>query len=141
MALELGRTAMPRFSPAASAELQSYPWPGNVRELKNVVERAVYRSDWESISEVVFDPFVSPYGGAVPAAHDEDRPLSEKRAVAEDLPPLPIQQAVWDLKVRMIENALMRAKYNQRRAATLLGLTYDQFRGLYRRYTAGRPGH
>jgi psp operon transcriptional activator len=41
----------------------------------------------------------------------------------------------------MIENALMRAKYNQRRAATLLGLTYDQFRGLYRRYTAGRLGH
>lgn len=139
MALELGRSAMPRFSAAASAELQSYSWPGNVRELKNVVERAVYRSDSESISEIVFDPFVSPYGATAPTAHDEGQRLEEKKAVAEDLPPLPIQQAVWNLKVRMIENALIRTKYNQRRAATLLGLTYDQFRGLYRRYTAGRP--
>jgi psp operon transcriptional activator len=112
-----------------------------VRELKNVVERAVYRSDSESIAEIVFDPFVSPYGATAPAAHGEGQRLEEKKAAAEDLPSMPIQQAVWNLKVRMVENALIRTKYNQRRAATLLGLTYDQFRGLYRRYTAGRPGH
>lgn len=40
MALELGRSAMPRFSAAASAELQSYSWPGNVRELENAIEHA-----------------------------------------------------------------------------------------------------
>jgi psp operon transcriptional activator len=34
----------------------------------------------------------------------------------------------------MVEEALKSARYNQRKAASILGLTYDQFRGLYRRY-------
>jgi psp operon transcriptional activator len=34
----------------------------------------------------------------------------------------------------MLENALKKAKFNQKKAAQLLGLTYHQFRGLYRQY-------
>jgi psp operon transcriptional activator len=139
MALELGRTEIPEFGPEASAALKRHAWPGNVRELKNVVERAVYRSDSAIISEVVFDPFASPLGCGPPAAEVAAPAPAGKKAAAEDLLDLPILQAVWNLKVRMMEAALMRSKFNQRRAATLLGLTYDQFRGLYRRYTAGRP--
>jgi psp operon transcriptional activator len=33
----------------------------------------------------------------------------------------------------LLDNALRRARYNQRAAAKLLGLTYHQFRGLYRK--------
>jgi psp operon transcriptional activator len=36
----------------------------------------------------------------------------------------------------MLELALGKAKYNQKKAARILGLTYHQFRGLYRRYQA-----
>ncbi|MGD2014696.1 MAG: sigma 54-interacting transcriptional regulator, partial [Desulfobacterales bacterium] len=43
MAVELGWTEIPQFSPEAVRALEEYQWPGNVRELKNVVERAVYR--------------------------------------------------------------------------------------------------
>ncbi len=46
----------------------------------------------------------------------------------------PLKEAVWGLKVRMLENALKKAKFNQKKAAQLLGLTYHQFRGLYRQY-------
>ena len=141
MALELGRVEMPEFSSEASAKLERYSWPGNVRELKNVVERAVYRSDAALISEIVFDPFESPYTGTPLAARDEGSPSMQKRVIAEDLLALPIKQAVWNLKVRMMVNALNQSKHNQRRAATLLGLTYDQFRGLYRRYTASHLDH
>jgi transcriptional regulator with GAF, ATPase, and Fis domain len=38
----------------------------------------------------------------------------------------------------MLETALKRVQYNQRKAAAELGLTYNQFRGLYRRYQARR---
>ena len=38
------------------------------------------------------------------------------------------------LKVKMLEAALRKAKYNQKKAARILGLTYHQFRGLYRQY-------
>ena len=61
MAYELGRSGIPVFTPAAAKELEGYAWKGNVRELKNVVERAVYRTDTGSIAEVIFDPFISPY--------------------------------------------------------------------------------
>jgi psp operon transcriptional activator len=46
----------------------------------------------------------------------------------------PLKEAVWGLKVRMLEDALKKAKFNQKKAAQLLGLTYHQFRGLYRQY-------
>src|SRR3954466_4890531 len=37
------------FSPAAEAELSSYPWPGNVRELQNCIERAAILTEGETI--------------------------------------------------------------------------------------------
>jgi psp operon transcriptional activator len=46
----------------------------------------------------------------------------------------PLKKAVWELKVRMLERSLDQAKYNQKKAASILGLTYHQFRGLYRQY-------
>jgi psp operon transcriptional activator len=54
MAFELERPDIPRFSGEALAALERYDWPGNIRELKNVVERAVYRSDAERITEISF---------------------------------------------------------------------------------------
>ena len=53
MAMELGRhDHIPKFSPEAMTALETHPWRGNVRELKNVVERAVYKSDDYCIREI-----------------------------------------------------------------------------------------
>ena len=46
----------------------------------------------------------------------------------------PMKEAVWDLKVQMLERPWPSHKFNQKKAAKLLGLTYHQFRGLYRQY-------
>lgn len=134
MAVELEREEIPQFSPEAVRALEMHEWPGNVRELKNVVERAVYRSQSITISEVVFDPFSSPYQQKPPetAADDADQEKNFDRI--GDLRGRPLKAAVWDLKVRMLENALQQAKFNQKKAAQILGLTYHQFRGLYRQY-------
>ncbi len=135
MAKELGRPEIPVIGDAAAAALERHPWPGNVRELKNLVERAVYRSDMALISEVEFDPFRSPHA---PLARPE-RPAREETPVPkEESPKVMMKAAVWDLQVRMLEAALRRVQYNQRKAAAALGLTYNQFRGLYRRYRTQR---
>jgi psp operon transcriptional activator len=133
MAFELGREEIPQFSEETIRALERYSWPGNVRELKNVVERAVYRSDSPVITDIVFDPFVSP--------HDEYRPTQKEASQAEDetipLPDFmnkPLDEAVRELKVQLLNKALRQAKYNQTKAARILGLTYHQFRGLYRKY-------
>ena len=136
MAVELGWTEIPQFSPEAVKALEGHQWPGNVRELKNVVERAVYRSDSPRIGEIVFDPFSSPYEKKTPEIETENSAVDATSSDLSDLMVRPLKEAVWGLKVRMLENALEKARFNQKKAAQLLGLTYHQFRGLYRQYRA-----
>ncbi len=136
MAFELERQEIPRFSGEALAALERYDWPGNIRELKNVVERAVYRSDAERITEISFDPFHLPYEQRVAPVKEDQPPDEPETKNSTHLLNKPLKEAVWQLKVDLLEKALKKAKYNQKTAAALLGLTYHQFRGLYRQYQA-----
>ncbi len=136
MAYELEWPEIPEFSPAAVESLQNHDWPGNVRELKNVVERAVYRCDAMIIEDISFNPFTSPYEPKripfpePPVQQDfESQPDDES-----DIMAMTLNEAVWEVKVRMLEQALVESKYHQKEAARRLGLTYHQFRGLYRQY-------
>ena len=143
MEYELGRDWMPEFSDETMASLEEYPWPGNVRELKNVVERAVYQTDEPLITEICFDPFDSPYqlptaGKRVAGENKGQVALPEIQAAEPEIqaaPRLkPLKQAVQELESSLLNQALAEAKFNQKKAAELLGLTYNQFRGLYRKY-------
>jgi psp operon transcriptional activator len=136
MALELGRREMPAFSRSAEQALERYAWPGNVRELKNVVERAVYRSRGQRITAVLFDPFDSVDGHPPP-------PVTPPETAPETAPPppgidpqahLPLPEAIAQLQVHRLREALQSTRFNQRQAAARLGLTYDQLRGLVRRF-------
>ena len=140
MAYELGRAEVPEFSDEAVAALEQHSWPGNVRELKNVVERAVYRAEGALIHAVDFDPFRSPFKAA-PSAHETApvEPTAGEATAGEAVQPAgiedkPFQEAVTEFELRLLRNALERANFNQKRAAELLGLTYHQFRGYYRKY-------
>ena len=133
MAHELGRESLPRFSPRVVAQMESYPWPGNVRELRNVVERAVYRSDTPTVDEIVFDPFVPSFSAVMSDEIEAPAPDPTPPA-APDRPDRSLEEAVRDLEVRMIRESLTEARYNQRQAAEVLGLTYHQFRGRWRKY-------
>ncbi|MFV0422453.1 phage shock protein operon transcriptional activator [Oleidesulfovibrio sp.] len=46
----------------------------------------------------------------------------------------PLQQATRQLELGYLKAALERTRHNQREAAELLGLTYHQFRGLFRKH-------
>lgn len=121
MALECNREKMPLLSEKVTELLLAYPWPGNVRELKNVIERAVYRSTTQEITEIQFNPFENPY------------PIPEKREQSK--PPLTTyEEAKRELDIRYVTQALLKTEGNQKEAAKAMNLTYDQFRGLYRKY-------
>jgi psp operon transcriptional activator len=134
MAFELGRQKIPRFSRQAAIILEQYSWPGNVRELKNVVERAVYRTRAERIDDVALDPFHPSHPSDPAVAQAVDASVAVGDDSHDPLDDLALNDAVWELKVRRLTRALVQARHNQRRAARLLGLSYHQFRGLYRRY-------
>lgn len=46
----------------------------------------------------------------------------------------PLPEAVRELELGALQAALEKAKYHQGEAANLLGISYHQFRGLYRKY-------
>jgi DNA-binding NtrC family response regulator len=114
------------FTAAALDRLVAYDFPGNVRELKNVVERAAYAADKAAIDAVEVDRALPP-------------PTSGKNAPVEtvafvDDPQLPLPERTAAFERAVCKDALERTRWNQRDAAEQLGLTYDQFRHLYRKY-------
>lgn len=132
MAKELGRELFPGFTQLAQEQLQAFHWPGNVRELKNVVERCVYRTEPEElVDEVVFDPFLSPYRPLKEASATRDAVRSPARPASF---PLDLKDHIKDQEIDLIERAMAEAKFNQRKAADLLGLTYHQLRGYLKKY-------
>jgi len=126
MSRELGRKTVPVFSDRVKERIISHPWPGNIRELKNAVERAVYREDGHFIRELVINPFQNPWASADSAGV----PGSRK---SEASWPLDIKAEVRALEKQRLIEAMRRSNFHQGRAAKLLGLSYDQFRGLFRR--------
>jgi psp operon transcriptional activator len=136
MAYELAREDIPEFSPDAVKALEEYDWPGNIRELKNLVERAVYRSESTQIKNIIFDPFQSPYkdinfGRKITISANK---IESNGSNTDDLMEMPFTEAVEELKLRFLKKALEETRFNQRASARNLGLTYNQFRGLYRKY-------
>ncbi|HEY1078022.1 MAG TPA: phage shock protein operon transcriptional activator [Fontimonas sp.] len=150
MARELGREYFAGFSPAAERALLAHHWPGNVRELRNVVERSVYRLDHarQVIERIEFDPFASPYrpqagadsatisaavAGAAPAVTTAPAAPATAPQLAPQLP-LNLERTVAEFEIELLNRALAEARFNQKRAAELLELSYHQFRGLLRKY-------
>lgn len=136
MSLELGWREVPRFSPKAMEALEAHSWPGNIRELKNVVERAVYASGGDAIRAVNFDPFNNPYESDGHPDLDADVNSRSSADAIQDLlgGNKSLDTLIRELEVTALQTALKEAKFHQGEAAQLLGLSYHQFRGLYRKH-------
>ncbi len=135
MGQELRLEETPEFSNEAIDELMHFKWPGNIRELKNVVERAVYQCQGDTIESVNFKPFESPYA-RLPDKMPEKEEVTEDTAINEGKS---LTEAVRELEFNALKNALESCRYHQGEAAEHLGLTYHQFRGLYRKYKDALP--
>jgi len=133
MAMELGSTETPEFSPAVKAQLEHYAWPGNIRELKNVVERAVYRAEGRVVNTLCFEPFISPFARSEPVHAAPKGPTSISTS-PEISGKTNFREAVETYEIGLLRDSLRYCRHHQRDAAAYLGLTYHQFRGLYRKY-------
>ena len=130
MTAELARPYFAGFTQSAMTVLIGHTWPGNVRELRNVIERSVCRltRPEQRLDDVVIDPFPRPSASApaaaVPAAQAGDGFRSQIRRH----------------EAQLLQDALAGARFNQKRAAASLGLSYDQFRRLLRAHRLQTPG-
>jgi len=89
----------------AAKELKSYDWPGNGRELSNVLERAMYSSDNNTI-----------YKGDLPFNLDYSTQSHGKKKK------LTLKNAQSQAQIKAIYQALARTGYNKAKAAKLLGI-------------------
>ncbi len=134
------------FSEEVEQELLGYPWPGNIRELKNVVERAVYQFGDSVVTNLVFNPFESPYRPKARSAakqHAASAPVAEQPESlqqpvgAPDLSGLEafdFKEQVQDYEIDLLKQAMAQNQYNQKKAAEFLNLSYHQLRGYLRKY-------
>jgi psp operon transcriptional activator len=131
MVSELRQAFFPGFGSRATSSLLRHRWPGNVRELKNAIERSVYRSDSpeQPITKIAFDPFDSPFQLA---RAEETQSVAPKRR--PPLLPADLGQRLLDTERDLLQAAMEKARFNQKIAADLLGLTYHQLRGKLRKH-------
>lgn len=131
MALELGEPDVVEFSDRALETLLKHDWPGNVRELKNVVERSVFRADGGMIDEIVLDPFAVDWdGNAADKTGLQEKDSGSKSGSAD----LGFKETIQKIELEALREALHATQYKQTKAAERMGLSYHQFRGLYRKY-------
>jgi DNA-binding NtrC family response regulator len=124
---------LPPMSPALQEQLLTYDWPGNVRELENVVQRFVILRDEalvlkelnqrkthrESAAPVSVDPTPTP----PPMAIVDGLPSAVAPREAESLPDL-VRRTTDRVEREMIAHALDVVRWNRRRAAQMLGVSY-----------------
>jgi len=160
MAREMEMELFSGFTEKAKRTLLDYEWPGNIRELKNVVERAVYRTNNPHlpVHDIVLDPFESAFRPRsriktkdriqTQSANDANaeqiiEPIVQDTSMAAPslVAPQSITDYPIDLKERsqqyeidMIRQALADSQFNQKKTAEKLGLTYHQLRGYLKKY-------
>ncbi|MEP1447766.1 MAG: phage shock protein operon transcriptional activator [Paraglaciecola sp.] len=156
MARELDMELFSGFTEKAKRTLLEYNWPGNIRELKNVVERAVYRSNNPNlpVHNIVLDPFESNYRPQK-RVKTQDRVIQpEVVSLPDNIPepipdtsvtsglktspsfdfPVDLKELSQDFEIDLINQALADSQFNQKKTAEKLGLTYHQLRGYLKKY-------
>jgi DNA-binding NtrC family response regulator len=92
--------------------LQGYRWPGNTRELERVIRRYLVIEDEDSIRAEL--------GSKQGAGPVEEEELLDSGAPLREI----VSQAVARVEARAITAALQRTRWNKKRAATELGISY-----------------
>lgn len=112
------------ISPNLLHLLQKHPWPGNIRELENLIERFVILGSEEAVSVELLHWDRTNLSADVPI----HGPIQLKKVT---------RQAVRDLERKIILNVLEENRWNRKRAASELKISYRAL--LYKIRQAGLP--
>ena len=98
----------------------------------------MYKNGDGHISQLVFNPFDSPY-----RIHGQDRgtdadgsanPMAAMMPNLSSADSVDFKNQVQDFEINLINQAMEQSQYNQKKAAEFLNLSYHQLRGYLRKY-------
>ena len=117
---KMGLSKPPVIDIKAMESMMNYRWPGNVRELRNVLERALMRSDRANIiaQDLEIRRDSSVLGGASAGDVVQDLVYYDKT----------LPEIVNETKRRAITEALRRCGGSIKEACVMLGVTYESLR-------------
>ncbi len=105
----------PVISEQAMHTLKHHHYTGNVRELINILQRAVTmcENNMIELDDLMLEQVSVREPEPVPGGREEDQTLDTY---------------IEDIEMKMLEDALKKARYNKTRAADLLGISFRSFR-------------
>ena len=112
------------LSPAALNLLLKHPWPGNIRELENLIERYVILGSEDAISSELLSWDQTHVAADIPV----EGQIHLKKVT---------RQAVQDLERKIILSVLEANRWNRKRTASALKISYRAL--LYKIRRAGLP--
>ena len=113
-----------KLSQSAIAALEAYDWPGNVRELENVIQRLAILQDEAHVLAELRASEANRESAAIAAATGMAE--TEPGAVETEPESLPdqVRKATEAVEREAIERVLGLVRWNRRRAAEQLGVSY-----------------
>jgi two-component system response regulator AtoC len=112
------------LSPSAMRLLEKHPWPGNIRELENLIERYVILGSEDAVSSELLSWEQTHAVGEAPT----DGQIHLKKVT---------RQAVHELERKIILSVLEANRWNRKRTASALKISYRAL--LYKIRRAGLP--
>lgn len=126
---ELNWSYFPGFTDHAKNTLEGHHWPGNIRELRNAVERSIFRHGDQTspINQITINPFQNQKTETI--FHDDNTATHGTATTAVNF-----NKEVHQFKKSLLMKHLAGNHYSQKKTASDLMLSYDQIRGLIRKY-------
>ncbi|MDB5970476.1 MAG: sigma-54-dependent Fis family transcriptional regulator [Hydrocarboniphaga sp.] len=130
------KVARPQLADSARRALEAYGWPGNIREVENVVHFAllVAKTDEIRLEHLKLNGITSPLATGAGAAASRLSPREQVAAAVRSLLLEPGADLFNELERIVVDEAFRHSRYNQVRAASLLGLSRNVLRTLLKKH-------
>ncbi len=139
----LGLPQSPGLSANVRNQLLTYPYPGNVRELKNIIERSVLLSDFETITQIEFGeqiPEEAEHRQVVAPATSAIQTTFEPEPLGDDDVAVGLKEVVSQYERTVIIDCLNSCNWHTKRAAEQLSLPLSTLNHKMKKYDISAAG-
>ncbi|MEZ8410878.1 sigma 54-interacting transcriptional regulator [Vibrio splendidus] len=139
----LGLPQSPGLSANVRNQLLAYTYPGNVRELKNIIERSVLLSDFETITQIEFGEQIpeeiEPRQVVAPVT-STGQPTFEPEPLGDDDVAVGLKEVVSQYERTVIIDCLNSCNWHTKRAAEQLSLPLSTLNHKMKKYDISAAG-